>query len=355
MPEKKPPEVKFERNLARAPLTHVPTRIAPLDIHLYGGIPDGRITLLYGPPKSGKTTLAAHICKEIQYKYPDKAIVWYAAEDKFDEDYFTSIGVDCSPERLIVYPPKYLEETGDIMKHVVRKELDIAAQITDSLRGLSSSGSIAKSLDQAEVGVDSRVTNRLIRHLVTEQAERLRAGNPCSIILINHEREVIGSKFPVYEVTGGRTQIYAAATRLQFKNLYATKGEVVTQDEAKHQRQVELHYQVQGSLGGPGKGAGIFSVYQYASDGYRPGQVNSMDAWSKYGRRCQYITGKGDWQCGDRTYAGKEGVFDAWREDDDLYRHDTEQITKQMIAYFQSIGLAKKERKLKIAEAASEE
>jgi len=317
----------------------VPTRIANLDVALRGGFLEGMITILSGKFKSGKTTVTAHMIKELQRKNPGREIVWYASEDKFDEDYFRSIGVNTDPDVLIVYPPMYMERICDTWLRTMREEPNVVAQVADSLRGLVVKSTLAKSVEEAQYSPEAAVQNKFIRQVVAEQGDRLREGNPHTSFLLNHERDEIGGS-PLAKpiLPGGQAQMYLAATRIRMINAWAKDS--ITEKAVKHKPKVELSFSVESNLGGPGGLSGKFNLYQYIKDGFRPGWIDSYEAWRNFGRMVGYVHGRGTWKCGDREYDSKEAICDHWREDNELYEADQAIILPMVIQRYKETELS---------------
>src|SRR4030081_3742800 len=110
----------------------IPTGALPLDIAIgIGGIPRGRVTEIYGPESSGKTTLTLHCIAEAQKKGGLAAFI--DAEHAFDKSYAEKLGIDT--ENLLISQPDNGEQALEIAEHLIRSgAIDII--VIDSVAAL---------------------------------------------------------------------------------------------------------------------------------------------------------------------------------------------------------------------------
>ncbi|MGI6205652.1 MAG: recombinase RecA [Anaerovoracaceae bacterium] len=187
----------------------IPTGSLSLDIATgVGGIPRGRITEIYGPESSGKTTLALHVIAEAQ-KLGGKA-AFIDAEHALDPEYAANLGVDIS--ELYVSQPDTGEQALEICELLVRSGgIDIV--VIDSVAALVPKAEIQGDMGDSHVGLHARLMSQALRKL----AGAINKSNTCAIF-INQLREKVGVIYGNPEVTtGGRALKFYATMRIDVR------------------------------------------------------------------------------------------------------------------------------------------
>ncbi len=187
----------------------IPSGSISLDIATgIGGIPRGRITEIYGPESSGKTTLTLHIIAEAQKK-GGKA-VFIDAEHAFDPKYAKAIGVKL--EDLIISQPDYGEQALEIAETLIRSGV-IDVVVIDSVAALVPKAELEGDIEDFNVGLHARLMSKAMRLLkgVVNKSNT-------ALILINQIREKVGVMFGNPETTtGGRAIKFFADMRLEVR------------------------------------------------------------------------------------------------------------------------------------------
>ncbi|MCK5763152.1 MAG: recombinase RecA, partial [Clostridiales bacterium] len=161
----------------------IPTGSLELDIALgIGGIPRGRITEIYGPEASGKTTVALHIIAESQKKGGIAAFI--DAEHALDPTYAKNIGVDI--DNLILSQPDTGEQALEIVDALVRSNA-IDVIVIDSVAALVPKAEISGEMGDSHVGLQARLMSQALRKLTGTISK-----TNCTVIFINQLREKIG-------------------------------------------------------------------------------------------------------------------------------------------------------------------
>ena len=179
-----------------------------------GGIPRGRITEIYGPEASGKTTLALHIAANAQRAGGVAAFI--DAEHALDVEYAKKLGVDV--ENLLVSQPDTGEQGLEIADILVRSgAVDVI--VIDSVAALVPKAEIEGEMGDHHVGLMARLMSQALRKL---------AGNinrsKTSVVFINQLREKIGVMFGNPETTtGGRALKFYASVRLDVRRIGPVK------------------------------------------------------------------------------------------------------------------------------------
>ena len=194
----------------------IPTGTIALDLALgIGGIPRGRITEIYGPESSGKTTLALHIVAEAQRLGGVAAIV--DAEHALDPIYASKLGVNIS--ELLISQPDTGEQGLEIVDTLVRSSaLDII--VIDSVAALVPKAEIEGDMGDSHVGLQARLMSQALRKL-TGNISRTKT----AVIFINQLRSKIGVMFGSPETTtGGNALKFYASVRLDIRRIETIKS-----------------------------------------------------------------------------------------------------------------------------------
>jgi len=193
----------------------IPTGCLGLDIALgVGGIPRGRVTEIYGPESSGKTTLALHVIAEAQRRGGYAAFI--DAEHALDAQYAKALGVNV--DELLISQPDTGEQALEIAEHLVRSgAIDVV--VIDSVAALVPKAELDGEMGEALPGLQARLMSQALRKLT---AAISRSGT--AVIFINQIREKIGVMFGNPETTpGGRALKFYASVRLDIRRMDALK------------------------------------------------------------------------------------------------------------------------------------
>ena len=190
-----------------------------------GGLPKGRITEIYGPESSGKTTLALHVIAEAQKKGGIAAFI--DAEHAFDRFYAAKLGVDI--ENLLVSQPDYGEQALEIAENLIRSgAIDVI--VVDSVAALTPKSEIEGEMGDSKMGLQARLMSQAMRKLT---ATINKTG--CVCIFINQLREKIGVMFGNPETTtGGNALKFYSSVRIDIRKISQIKdGENVQGSRVK--------------------------------------------------------------------------------------------------------------------------
>ena len=199
----------------RVPIESIPTGALNLDAAIgIGGIPRGRVTEIYGPESSGKTTLCLHVVANAQRAGGVAAFI--DAEHALDIDYAKKLGVDV--ENLLVSQPDTGEQALEICEILVRSgAVDVI--VIDSVAALVPKAEIEGDMGDSHVGLQARLMSQALRKL-TGAIARSRT----SVVFINQLREKIGVMFGSPETTtGGKALKFYASLRLDIRRIGPVK------------------------------------------------------------------------------------------------------------------------------------
>jgi len=212
--------MKLGEKAAKIQVDVIPTGALSLDLAIgVGGIPRGRITEIYGPESSGKTTLALHVVAQAQKSGGVAAYI--DAEHAMDPGYSRKLGVDV--ENLLISQPDSGEQALEIVEKLIRSgAVDVI--VVDSVAALVPQAEIEGEMGDAHVGLQARLMSQALRKLTHTISQTKTA-----LIFINQIRHKIGVMFGNPETTpGGLALKFYASLRLDIRRVENIKqGETV--------------------------------------------------------------------------------------------------------------------------------
>ncbi|WP_457679290.1 recombinase RecA [Thermovibrio sp.] len=255
-----------------------------------GGIPRGRITEIYGPESSGKTTLALHVISNAQKEGGVAAFI--DAEHALDPTYARKLGINL--EELLVSQPDSGEQALEIAETLVRSgAVDVI--VVDSVAALVPEAEIKGDMGDSHVGLQARLMSQALRKLTAAVSK-----SNCALIFINQVREKIGMMGyggPQETTTGGRALKFYSSMRMEIRNVGQIKGK--NDERIGHKAKVKI---VKNKLAPPFKEA-IVEIY------YGEGISREADLLN-LGEELRVVKKSGSWYSfGDlRLGQGKENA-----------------------------------------------
>jgi len=190
-----------------------------LDIALgVGGLPKGRITEIYGPESSGKTTLALSVIAQAQKEGGKCCFI--DVEHAIDPKWAEKIGVQV--DKLYFSQPNSAEEALDIIENLVKSnQIDVI--VLDSIAALAPRVELDANMGDSHIGLQARLMSHALRKLtaIIKKSNTL-------VILVNQLRMKIGVMFGNPEITsGGNSLKYYASVRLDIRKVGTIKNKEV--------------------------------------------------------------------------------------------------------------------------------
>lgn len=197
----------------------IPTRSAILNtVTGLGGIPKGRITEIFGPESSGKTTIAAELVAEMQRRDPKSIALYVDYEHAFDPSYAHALGVDLNIDRFLFAQPENFEQGDVIIDEFISNNvpdivvIDSAAAMTprDQMEG--------KADDKTRIGLQSQLMSNMLGRIT----KKLKRGKKPALVIINQIRTKINIKDPRQtgaDSAGGHALRFYASIRIKLENM----------------------------------------------------------------------------------------------------------------------------------------
>ena len=192
----------------------IPFGIEVLDDLLCGGLPVGKMSLLYGDFSVGKTFLAQKFTQNAQKL--GKEVVLVDVDKSYEPRWWETTGVDT--KKLFVSQPAYGEQASDLVIALLERGTDVV--ILDSIDLLIPTAEVEVSMEQNFMGLKAKLVNRLM-------GQTKRANYRTTFIALNHIREGLG-KYSQFTLPGGKAQSECASLML-----WVYKGPIIKEDEIK--------------------------------------------------------------------------------------------------------------------------
>ncbi len=207
--------MKMGESASISPVEAIPSGSLALDLALgVGGIPRSRITEIFGPESSGKTTLAQHIIAESQKR--GGLVAYIDAEHALDPSYAAKCGVNV--EEMLISQPDTGEQALEICEALVRSSA-VDVIVIDSVAALVPRAEIEGDMGEPQVGLQARLMSQALRKLAAAIG---RSGT--AVIFINQLREKVGIFFGNPEVTpGGRALKFYSSVRIDLRRVETIK------------------------------------------------------------------------------------------------------------------------------------
>ncbi len=274
-----------------------------------GGFPRGRISEIFGPESSGKTTLALQVIAEAQ-KVGGMA-AYIDVEHALDPVYARKLGVDV--DNLLVSQPDYGEQALEITNALITSG-SIDVLVVDSVAALVPKAELDGEMGDSFMGVHARLMSQAMRKLTGIVSK----SNTC-LIFINQIREKIGVMFGNPETTtGGRALKFYSSIRCDIRRIAAIKdGDTVTGNRTK----IKI---VKNKMAPPFReaefdiiyGGGISKEGDLVDLGVQHNLIEKSGAWYSYK--------------GERIGQGRENAKQFLRENSDVYKQVDMELRKQL-------------------------
>jgi recombination protein RecA len=308
--------VRLGSREALLPIAVISTGSISFDLALgVGGVPRGRVTEVFGPESSGKTTITLQIIAEAQRAGGLAAFV--DAEHALDPGYAKKLGVDV--DNLLVSQPDSGEQALEITEALVRSGA-IDVLVVDSVAALVPKAELDGEMGDSHMGLQARLMSQALRKLTGTVSKSRTA-----LIFINQIREKIGVMFGNPETTtGGRALKFYSSVRIDIRRIAAVKeGDTVVGSHTK----VKI---VKNKVAAPFReaefdilyGEGISKEGDVLDLAVTHNIVEKSGAWYSYG--------------GERIGQGRENTRGFLKENKDVYVKIDSELRKRL-----SIGAAK--------------
>lgn len=272
-----------------------------------GGVPRGRITEIFGPESSGKTTVSLHVIAEAQKVGGLAAFI--DTEHALDINYCQRLGIDLNS--LLLSQPEFGEQALEIVETLVRSSA-IDVIVIDSVAALTPRVEIEGEMGDAQMGSQARLMSQAMRKLNAAIGK----SNTC-VIFTNQLRSKIGVMFGNPETTtGGNALKFYASVRIDIR-----RKEVIKEGQEIVGNRVRVKV-VKNKVAPPFKEVEFDILYNEG--------ISKLGDMIDLGTENALITKSGSWYSfkGERAQ-GREGMKKLLQEDKNLY-NELEQMVKEL-------------------------
>jgi recombination protein RecA len=186
----------------------IPSGVFPFDLATGGGIPQGCMSILYGPESAGKTNLALRFVRSAQQMFPDKTCVFVDVERSLERTWVERMGID--PERLGHLKPAYGEDAVDWTEAALSAS-DVSLVVLDSIAAITPGNTIEKEAGRMDVAGNSALISRLMSKVTFAQQMAAGLDQYPTLLCINQVRFKIGVMFGDPETQPGGKKLHHAA------------------------------------------------------------------------------------------------------------------------------------------------
>ena len=329
-------------------IERLPFGIGAVDLNTEGGWLVGRVNLLTGRPKTGKTTVAGYALAS--FHTHDKRRAWlYNGEYKLSLDWLVKLGADAA--RMEIRPPQFLEEVCDEIIYTVMaaEGTDVGFVFIDGIRmipsqvrdGVGEKSSVAYS----PISPEAHILNRFFAKVALYQAKRIWNGHaPVTLFIVNHETRgmPVGDFAAPIVIPGGTVQLFAAGLRIRFvMPQYLGKRTVEGMEIATR---VEFNFTVEANLGGRSQNSGVFRMYQTE----RTGEIDEVEQYIAWGEQVGFLKASEKNVTVDGEEIGGEGrpaLVAYWRTHPQQYDIHKQEIMRQVQQFLADLPLLERKKK----------
>lgn len=162
-----------------------------------GGTILGKMYELFGPESAGKSTVTIHQLMEYQQKFPDKKVALIDFENSFDKKYAINIGLDCSPNKFLIYQPNCLEDGYNMILNLIENEI-ICCAVLDS-----QTAAAPKKIIEGEIGDATMAMQARYNSTFCLKVKGMLNKHNCSLFVVSQLRSDIGGMSQGDKPSGG--------------------------------------------------------------------------------------------------------------------------------------------------------
>jgi recombination protein RecA len=198
------------RDLSGPPPEFASTGSLALDYVMGGGFVKGRVSELWGPEQTGKSTLLTIAAARYQLDNPDKMVGWVDVEKTFDLSWGSAHGLKLDDDKFLLVQPGNAEEVADLVKELIMSDM-FGFIVLDSVGAMIPQVEIEKDADEATMALVAKTVTRMVKIAAAEAAKR-----GVILAIINQVRANLGYGGDITR-TGGFALSHVTTHRLKFR------------------------------------------------------------------------------------------------------------------------------------------
>jgi recombination protein RecA len=275
----------------------LPSGLFPLDLATGGGLPQGCMSVLYGPESSGKTNLALRYLRNAQLLHPDMRCAFIDAEGSFDGIWAERMGVDL--DRLVLITPSYGEDAVDWTEAALAAS-DCCCVVLDSIAAITPGATIEKEAGRMDVAGNSALISRLMAKSSFAIGMAQNEDRYPTFIAINQVRYKVGQMFGDPEtMPGGKKFFHASRMTLRLYGKNLVDKQIDPNLPAYKQTSVVLKKWKVPIVNPEAQ----YNMAMIKTPSLQEGQVDDWPTVQKYLKELQWLSKKGSkYQFLDKTY-----------------------------------------------------
>ncbi len=298
-------------------LKHIPMGVFTADMALFGGVPEGLITLMYGREGSGKSTLATRCVAGAQRKYPDRKAVFMDIEGTYDAGWAAQHGVD--NDNLFLVQPQSGEQALDIAIAVMSAG-ETSIVVVDSLAALIPVRERDASIEDEFIGIGARMISKFCRKTQNTLLDERKRDHKPALLLLNQWRTKIGGFSKDNRVLpGGTAQHFLASVKMETLNREFMGKDSRDLETVSHN---EHSFKIAKNKMGSGIRHGEFVMIRDTSNPLGAGFVDDARTVATWAKKMGVVTGGGNsWRVDglDEKFKNLQAICDYFYDNMDFY------------------------------------
>lgn len=321
--------------------THIPTGVFTLDVSLVGGIPENFITLIYGQPGSGKSTVSYKVAANAQKKYPDKAVVYIDLEGTTKPNYAWLAANGINIEELLIYEPTQGGEEAVDMAVKFLEDDAVSLVIFDSVPALVSEKRAENSVEDQVMSEFAKLVQPMLQKVNKLLLDARKQGKKKSFLMINQWRTKAGFVMGDPRILpGGQSQHFFSFAKIEMFNKEVqgkTSRGLDTIDYNEHSFKIAKY------KGATAIRSGEFLISRNPDGELRPGTVDDFSTVARFAEKYDLIGGAGTSWRYTSPITGEVQQFKSKKEIVELLRNDVEEyetLKRTLVSmYRRDVGL----------------
>lgn len=314
----------------------LPFGIFALDVALGGGIPIGRVSVIYGPESAGKSNHALCLIREFQKRYPEKKVVVFDIEQAMERDWVEAFGVNI--EGVYILRPATAEQLVNMTEKVLLAD-DVGLVITDSLASTITMAELDRDAETANVGGSGLAIGKLCRKTQSSLTEANKHGSYPTVVWINQIRYKVGAFSPTGSppetMPGGKSPLFLASCIIRLSGKDKKDAKVAGKNPALRQTRAIIKKRKFPAVNPEAE----YDMVMVPHNGLSPGRTKDFPTLKTYAQEMgMLVKGEsGGWDFLGDHYGTLDEMWDVLRKDVQAFDKVKKAIIQRLLPDIKSV------------------